>query len=74
MVYTGTTYSTCYFLGLSVFPAIIQRHCNLIRTKKGLRVESKNDICNCAKKFGIQYRMKIHVMLLSNTGVLYQRW
>ena len=39
-----------HVLDLSVFPAMIQRHYNLIRTKNGLRVASNNEICNCAKE------------------------
>ena len=37
-------------LELSVFPAISQRHCNLIRTINGRRVAFINEFWNCAKK------------------------
>ena len=37
-------------LDLIVFPAMIQIHSNLIRTKNELRVASNNDIWNCAKE------------------------
>ena len=32
-----------------VFPAMGRRHCNLVRTKNGLRVVSNNAIWNCAR-------------------------